>query len=189
MCGSSTRATAASFFKQLPWFAVCRLRRCGRAAASPSILKNVKQAIGSALIARGLQEAGENEPDVYVGFSIESQEYVVGSGGRANPLVAPAGRGGRGSRGGRGGDPVSAGAPDFSDAGLVIDLIASQPSELLIWRGVFRDRERDVSKLVERLPANARKLLSDYPPKRRRHAVNGARASRTALPEAVCAAS
>lgn len=134
------------------------------------VLKNLKQAIAELLTARGLEDAGTGAPDVVVEFRIESQEYVIGSGGRANPVGGPAGPGGRGGRGGgQGVDPVGRGSVDFSDVGLVIDLVAAQPSQqLLIWRGVHRVRERDVAKLVEKLPSNARKLLAEYPPPKRR---------------------
>lgn len=139
--------------------------------ADPLILKNLKQTVARLLTARGLEDAGAEPADVVVEFRIESQEYVIGSGGRANPVSGPGpgGPGGRGGRGGRGVNPVGRGSVDFSDVGLVIDIVAAQPSQqLLIWRGVSRDRERDVAKLVEKLPSNARKLLADYPPKRRR---------------------
>ena len=38
----------------------------------------------------------------------------------------------------------------------------------LIWRGVYRDNEKNSSRFSEKLPADARKLLTEYPPKKKK---------------------
>jgi hypothetical protein len=49
---------------------------------------------------------------------------------------------------------------------LVVDLTA-QSSGLLIWRGVFRNREKSSGVLAQRLPAYVGKVLSPFPPRKR----------------------
>ena len=127
------------------------------------VIQNLRQALTTALTARGLK-ATTGRPDVFVEFRVDGLDYSVGPFGRATRIA------GRGQRGrGRPGtaDPESATPPGFSEAVLVVDLLASQP-ELLIWRGVYRDNERNASRLVEKLPDDARKLVGEYPPRRRR---------------------
>jgi hypothetical protein len=37
----------------------------------------------------------------------------------------------------------------------------------LIWHGVYTDEEANAAKLAERLPGDAKKLISEYPPKKK----------------------
>src|SRR5688500_2873389 len=128
------------------------------------VIQNLRQSIRTALTARGMKET-TGPPDVFVEFSVDGLDYSVGPFGRATRIE------GRGQRGGRGRsgrvDPESADPPGFSEAILVVDLLAPQP-ELLIWRGVYRDNERNVSRLVQKLPDDAKKLIGEYPPNRTR---------------------
>lgn len=125
---------------------------------NPIVVTNMVQTIRSRLTSRGLTEAA-GQPDVFVDFSIGGQDYSVGPFGRAS-RIPPGGRGRRGT-GGESIQPVG-----FTEGVLVIDLVARE-SDLLIWRGVYRDTERDGSKFAEQLPGDARELLSEFPPMRR----------------------
>jgi hypothetical protein len=49
---------------------------------------------------------------------------------------------------------------------LVIDLTTGPPAKL-VWHGVYRRSNRSPSKLAARLPGEAKKLLSAYPPKKK----------------------
>jgi hypothetical protein len=122
------------------------------------VVNALKNAIRGELTAKGLKETADR-PDVVVQYMVEATEYNVGPFGRANP-IAPA----RGSRGGRGDstfEPV-----DFIEGTLVIDVSTAQAA-LLVWRGVYRDDEKNSAKFAQKLPSDTRKLLSQYPPKKR----------------------
>jgi len=126
---------------------------------SQLVRANLTAAIRTALVARGLTETAA-DGDVFVDFNVSGQDYSIGPFGRAHPI--PPGRGRAGRRGaGESGMPV-----DFTEGVLVLDLTA-RGSGLLIWRGVYRDSERDPSSFAKKLPADARKLLDGYPPRPR----------------------
>jgi hypothetical protein len=135
-----------------------RLRSAREELNNALVAQNLKEAIRAQLIARGLKESA-TAADLFVEFSVSSDDYSIGSGGRANRIPTER-RGRRGTAG--------AGPPDFSEAALVIDLVAPQQPELLVWRGVYRDTEKNISKMVEKLSDDTRKLISDYPPKAER---------------------
>ena len=48
----------------------------------------------------------------------------------------------------------------------MIDL-TKQDSRALVWRGVYRDSERNNAKLAQKLPGDVKKSLSEYPPKQK----------------------
>lgn len=88
-------------------------------------------------------------------------DYSVGPFGVARP-IGP-------NRGGRGGasDPQSTDPVGFVEGTLVIDMTAGEPGTL-IWRGVYRDNEKNSARFSEKLPGDAKKLLSEYPPKKKK---------------------
>jgi tryptophan 2,3-dioxygenase len=49
---------------------------------------------------------------------------------------------------------------------LVIDLTTGPPAKL-VWHGVYRRSNHRVAKLAEKLPGEAKELLSSYPPKKK----------------------
>ena len=122
------------------------------------VINALKKTIRDELTVRGLKETPD-KPDVVIQYIVEATEYSVGSGGRANP-IGPA-RGGRGGRGDPTGTPV-----DFIEGTLVIDVSTSQPA-LLVWRGVYRDDEKNSAKFAQKLAGDAKKLLAQYPPKKK----------------------
>jgi hypothetical protein len=129
---------------------------------NPLVLSKVTDTIRTLLTAKGLRETPDR-PDVVVEFTVTGQDYSVGPFGRASRI-----EGGRGGRGGsrRGGDPQSAQPVAFIEGVLVLDVI-DRESGLLVWRGVYRDSERDNARFARKLPDDARKLLSEYPPKKK----------------------
>src|SRR5262245_26178331 len=110
-----------------------RLRSAREELNNALVAQNLREAIRTQLIARGLKESAAGA-DLFVEFSLNSDDYAIGTGGRANRI-------GTGLRGRRGTAPV--GPPDFSEAALVIDLVAAQQPELLVWRAVYRDTEKN----------------------------------------------
>ena len=121
-------------------------------------------AIRATLTSKGLKEATDR-PDVTVEFTASGQDYSVGPFGRASPIEPN--RGGRPGRG-RGGaaDPQSIQPVACTEGLLVLDLLARE-SGLLIWRGVYRDSEKNTGKFAQRLPDDAKTLLAQYPPRKR----------------------
>ena len=117
-------------------------------------IKKLTDTVRGALIGRGLKESPD-PADLVVEYSVKAQDFGLGIFGRANPI---------GSRG-RGGAQAS--TPDFTDATLVIDLKAGDP-RAMVWRGVYRDTESTAPKLADALPKHATKLLSEYPPKKKK---------------------
>jgi hypothetical protein len=133
----------------------------GRAELNNSLVnKKITDTIRTALTAKGMKETSER-PDVTVEFSATGIDYAIGPGRRANQVGAsrpPEERRGRG----RGGDePV-----DFSEGTLVIDVKTTAQPAVLIWRGVYHDKEKSSAKLAQKFPDDAKKLLSEYPRKK-----------------------
>jgi uncharacterized protein DUF4136 len=123
---------------------------------SPITSKKLTDAIRAALTTRGLKDTSASA-DLVVQYKVTAVDYGIGPFGRANPI------GGRGRRG----EGAQASTPDFTDATLVIDLMAGNPPAM-VWRGVYRDTKNNASKLAEALPKQATSLLSDYPPKKKK---------------------
>lgn len=112
--------------------------------------------IRSALSAKGLKEVADN-PDVLVDWEVSGQGFAVNEWGRAIATeVRPRER--LQAQGPQGGATDS-----FIEGVLVLDMTA-RASGLLIWRGVYRDNEKNSGKLARNLPANISKLLAQYKP-------------------------
>ena len=125
---------------------------------SPITAKKLTDVIRATLTAKGLKEAAD-PADLLVEHAVMTQDYAIGSFGRANPVG-----GQRASRGGR--NPQIA-RVDFSDATLVIDLKAGNP-RALVWRGVYNATDEEPAKLSEKLQKSATELLAAFPPKRKK---------------------
>jgi hypothetical protein len=54
----------------------------------------------------------------------------------------------------------------FTEGTLVIDLKAPDSGKL-VWHGVYRRPKDSAGNLAEKLPADAKKLLSEFPPRKR----------------------
>jgi hypothetical protein len=122
---------------------------------STLVQEQITGAIRAALSARGLKEA--QDADVIVDWTVRGQRFAVNEWGRAVPLDS--------------GEQVFnhpwRGLPEaFVEGTLVLDLTAKS-SGLLVWRGVYRNNERDSARVAHRLPDYAKKLLAEYPPRRK----------------------
>jgi hypothetical protein len=106
---------------------------------NPLTLRTVENAIRARLSAAGLKETGDR-PDLIVTFNVTEE------GGRA---VAGRGR-----------------TVPTTEGTLVIDITKSGATTP-VWRGIFADSESNPARLANNLPADARKLMSAYPPKKR----------------------
>lgn len=102
--------------------------------------KRLTKTIRTALMAKGLNEA-TGRPDLFVDYSIASEDINTTQRG-----------GGRGI----GPQPLR-----FTVGMLVIDM--TRPGDQNpVWRGVYRDDEMTGSKLFQKLPEDARKLIARY---------------------------
>jgi hypothetical protein len=125
------------------------------------VLEKVTDALRTALLSKGLMEDAAH-PDVIVEFTASGVDYNIGPGGIANPINASKGDRG-GSRGALGPNGTGERGPvDFSIGTLVVDVKTAQPSGL-IWRGVYHANEKNSAKLGQKFPDDAKKLLSEYP--------------------------
>lgn len=123
---------------------------------SPLVPEQITAAIRKALTSRGLRETTD-AADVIVDWSVTGQRFAINEWGHAIPLNQVPG-----------GVWIDPGNPwrnlpeAFVNGVLVVDLTA-QSSGLLIWRGVYRNREQGTAKLAHQLPNYATKLLAGYP--------------------------
>ena len=102
--------------------------------------KRLTKTIRAALTAKGLQEVN-GRPDLIVDYSIASED-----------VNTPQRGGGRGI----GPQPLR-----FTVGMLVIDM--TRPGDPApVWRGVYRDDEMTGSKLFQKLPEDAKKLIARY---------------------------
>jgi len=128
---------------------------------NPLVARKTADAIRVSLTSKGLTE-NSNQPDVIVEFKASGLDYTIGPGGRASVIdVSRPPEDIRGRRGRDGDAPVQ-----YSEGTLVIDVKRSQTSEL-VWRGVYNDREKNSARLGQKLADDARKLLSEYPARRK----------------------
>lgn len=125
---------------------------------SQLVARQLTGAIRAALLKRGLRESTQ-DADVVVDWSVRGQSFAINEWGRAIPLDNPAG-------GWRlpPGNPWRNLPESFVEGTLVVDLTA-RSSGLLVWRGVYRNNERDSARVGHRLPEYAKQLLAAYPPK------------------------
>lgn len=108
-------------------------------------VKKLSVTIRAALTSRGLKEVTD-QADLLVDFRVASEDITTSQRG-----------GGRGI----GPQPLR-----FTQATLVIDLTRpNYPAP--VWRGVYRDDEMTGSKLVQKVPEDAKKLVARYPQRAR----------------------
>jgi hypothetical protein len=119
-------------------------------------IKLLGRAIRADLVERGVSEAAAN-PDLTVTFKVENRDYTSSERGAPAPVLA----------GPRGGARLQATGPvsvRFTEATLQIDM-TSTTARGIVWTGVFREQEPTGSKLVQKLPDDARRLIARFPPK------------------------
>jgi hypothetical protein len=128
------------------------------------VIKKIGDMIRDTLRSKGMEEVPEKS-HVIVDFNASGLDYAVGPGRRANVVDASRGdESGRGRGRGRGesDQPV-----DFSEGTLIIDVTTTQTPPVLIWRGVYHDKEKNSAKLAQKFPDDAKKLLSEFPRKKK----------------------
>ena len=123
--------------------------------SNPLFVKQIGDAIRAELTAKGLTETADR-PDIIADCSITGVDYSVGPAGRAN-VVLP----------GRGNSPVGFQPVSFTEGTLVIGLTGREPGTV-VWHGVYRRPKDSASKLAQKLPGDVKKLLSEYPPKKKK---------------------
>lgn len=106
------------------------------------LLTKIQDAIRTGLSAKGLHETPDR-PDLIVTFNLaeQGQRGVVGRGIRNSQVVTT------------------------SEGTLVIEMTSG---DNLVWHGTYTDGEGDAAKLAQRLPDDAKKLISEYPPKKKK---------------------
>jgi len=147
-------------FRLLKTFSI----RAGQIASDKPEIDNrlfrqrLEDSIAAALRARGLQQATDGA-DVIVTYSFG--ETDVSKVERLAPTRIPPSSGARGFV-----IPGSGPTPVLSTEGtLVVDLDDAHGA--LLWRGTWRDQEKSGPRLSRNLSEDARKLLAEFPPKRR----------------------
>jgi hypothetical protein len=108
-------------------------------------LKSLGETIRGELKARGLTE-NIDRPDVVVDYRISGSDIDIVE---HNPGI-------RGQRG----------LIRYPQGTLAID-ITIRDSNLLIWQALYRDVEDNATRLSRKLPQDAKKLLSQYPPRKK----------------------
>jgi len=108
---------------------------------NPLFVKKLGTTIRAALTAKGLKEAATS-PDLVVDYTLTGDDISIGM---PTPVR------------GVGPRPVR-----FTEGTLVIDI--TKPGDTSpVWRGVYRDDESTGSKLMQKLPEDAKKLIARYP--------------------------
>ncbi len=110
---------------------------------NPLFAKKLVTTIRAALTAKGLKETAAR-PDLFVDYRLSGEDISIGV---------------RGAFRGQGPQPLRS-----TEGTLVIDL--TRPGDQApVWRGVYRDDESTGSKLMQKLPEDAKKLIARYPPR------------------------
>ena len=128
---------------------------------NPLFLKRLAEAARAELTAKGLKETSE-KPDVIVDIRLDSTDMSFET---RNPgtRIPP-------SPGMRGGIVIKATGPEnrrYTQGVVALDITTREP-RLLIWQGIYRNDESNSSKLAQKLPGDVKKLLSQYPPKKKK---------------------
>jgi hypothetical protein len=104
-------------------------------------IKKLESTIRTSLVAKGLTLA-QSGADLLIDFTLTGEDVNTTA---------------RGVMRGMGPQPVR-----FTAGTLIIDMLRPGDRDP-VWRGVYRDDEQTGSKLVQKLPADARKLIEKYP--------------------------
>jgi hypothetical protein len=109
---------------------------------NPLLLTKIQDAIRTALSSKGMKETPDR-PDLVVTFSLgeQGQRGVVGRGIRDMRVIST------------------------SEGTLVIEMTSGTS---VVWHGTYTDGEADAAKLAKKLPDDAKKLISEYPPKKKK---------------------
>jgi hypothetical protein len=123
---------------------------------SELVRDHITAAVRSALLAKGLTEASL-DADLLVDLTATGQRFGINEWRNAILLDNVSG-----ARGLPPGSPWRNLPEAFVEGMLAVDLTI-RSSDLLVWRGVYRNREKSSARLAHQLPAYATKLLAAYP--------------------------
>ena len=123
---------------------------------SELVRNQVTATVRAALLARGLREVS-GEADLLVDWTADGQRFGINEWRNAIPLDNVPG--------GRGLPPGNQwrNLPEAFVQGMLAVDLTLRSSDLLVWRGVYRNKEKGSAKLAHQLPAYATKLLAAYP--------------------------
>jgi hypothetical protein len=109
---------------------------------SQVLLTKIQDAIRTGLVAKGLKET-QDHPDLIVTFSLgeQGQRGTVGRGISNMQVIST------------------------SEGTLVVEMTSGTG---LVWFGTYTDSEPDAARLAKRVPDDAKKLVSEYPPKKKK---------------------
>jgi len=109
--------------------------------------KNLRGVIAASLIAKGMKEDATDRADILIDFRFDGMELNEAE--RVGSRLEP---GHLGSL--------------YVQGTLNIDLFARERN-LLVWEGIYRDREDNASRLARKYKDDARSLLLQFPPKKK----------------------
>ena len=145
----SVNFDAGTDFSKLKSFAF-RLAKCDSTLPeinSSLYMKNLLGIIGASLVAKGLKEESADHADVLVDVRFDGLES-------SSPGTV-------GNRPGEGHPGMV-----YVQGTLNIELF-SREQKLLVWEGIYREREDNASRLARRYHEDAKALLLQYPPKKK----------------------
>ena len=110
-------------------------------------LKNFRGLISASLMAKGMKEESADHADILVDFRFDGLES---------------------SSPGKAGTRIGEGRPGevYVQGTLTIELFTRERN-LLVWEGIYRDREENAARLARHYQTDAKALLSQYPPKKK----------------------
>ena len=109
----------------------------------PKLTQAVRDVLRSALSFKGIKETLDTA-DLIVNFRIEVDSH---------PKEFPG--------------QFSTGHPAFV-AGIVVIDLTNAATDTIVWHGQYIDNEETLAKIEKHLPENVKKLLSEYPPKKKK---------------------
>jgi hypothetical protein len=128
---------------------------------NPLFLKRLAESVRTELKGKGLEEISD-KPDLFVDLRVDGADisFVTRDPDTHIPGIGPGGRGGINIRG--------SGPHDVRYTQGTIDVgLTAREANLLVWQGIYRNDESNGSKLAQKLPSDAKKLIAQYPPKKK----------------------
>jgi hypothetical protein len=119
--------------------------------AGPLTRKKIEEGIRTALTTKGGMQEVPAQPDLVV-------QWRFGAANKREVETWAVGRWGRGR---------AFSVNDFTEGTLVVDLYERTGRDL-VWRGIYRDDERNPSKISAHIADDINKLFKDFPPKKKK---------------------
>jgi len=137
-------------------FKTFRMREGAITARSPDLSgqltrKKIEEGIRAALATKGGMQEVQTQPDLVV-------QWRFGTATKREVETWAVGRWGRGR---------AVSVNDFTEGTLVVDLYERTGRDL-VWRGIYRDDEKNPAKISAHIASDINKLFKDFPPKKKR---------------------